>query len=101
MAEKEPLQPINGADQALVMKMVDLAIEGVCDHYRMLQFWRRLLAGGNDPEEIARGLAMALAPSRFIRNPGPGRNVAINLTVTGNADAEAVAASVKNALGLV
>lgn len=100
MAEKESLPPINDADRMLVFRMVDNAVDGTCDHYRMLQFWRRLLAGTNDPEEIAQGLTMALTPRRLIRNPGPGRNTVVNVTVTGDADPEAVSASIKNALGL-
>lgn len=100
MSEQQPLPPINGAHSNLVEKMVDRAVSGECDYYRMLQFWRRLLVGENDPEQIAQGLARALGSCRFIRNPGPGRGTVVNLTVTGNANPEAVTDALKAALGL-
>lgn len=100
MTEQQQLPPINGADSDLIKKMVDGAVSGQFDHYRMLQFWQRLLAGENDLEQIAQGLALALSSQRFIRNPGPGRSTVVNLTVTGNANPEAVAGTLKAALGL-
>ncbi|WP_448196698.1 hypothetical protein [Pseudomonas putida] len=95
MVENDPLPLINGAHRSLVEKMVDHGITGFCDHYRMLSFWRRLLAGENDPEEIAQGLAMALRPGRYIPNPGPGRNMSVTLNISGPLDAQALTDSLK------
>lgn len=98
MAEGKPQEPISGVDRCQVLKMVDNAVTGFCDHFRMLQYWQRLLAGENDPEEIAQGLAMALSPRRYMKNPGPVRGVAITLNIMGNAEPEVVAGAIKSAL---
>ncbi|AZC37106.1 hypothetical protein [Pseudomonas chlororaphis] len=99
MSEKDPLPPINGAHRSVVEKMVDHGLTGFADHIRMLSFWRRLLAGDNDPEEIAQGLAMALRSGRYIPNPGPGRSMAVTINISGNPDAQALADALRGALG--
>ena len=100
MSEKDPLPPINGADRNLVEKMVGYGITGTSDHFRMLSFWRRLLAGDNDPEEIAQGLARALRPGLYIPNPGPGRSMAVTINISGSPDAQALADALNGALGV-
>ncbi|MNM97592.1 hypothetical protein D3C81_1101000 [compost metagenome] len=100
MSEKDPLPPINGADRDVVRKMVEYSITGFADHIRMLSFWRRLLAGDNDPEEIAQGLVMALQSGRYIRDPGPGRSMAVTINTSGNPDAQALADALNGALGV-
>lgn len=100
MSEKDPLPPINGADRNLVEKMVGYGITGTSDHFRMLSFWRRLLAGDNDLEEIAQGLALALRPGRYIPNPGPGRSMAVTINISGSPDAQALADALNGALGV-
>ncbi|MFB1634145.1 hypothetical protein [Pseudomonas sp. AP-1] len=100
MSEKDPLPPINGADRRLVEKMVERGINGAADHLRMLSFWRRLLAGDNDPEEIVQGLAMALQSGRYIRNPGPGRSMTVTINISGSPDAQALADALNGALGV-
>ncbi|ATR83777.1 hypothetical protein CS390_15125 [Pseudomonas sp. HLS-6] len=69
MAEKDELGPVNGFDRHQVRKMIDNQVTQHFDHYRMLSFWRRLLAGENDPEEIAKGICMALSGGRYIKKP--------------------------------
>lgn len=98
MAEQDPLAPINGTDRHMVEKMVGFGITGFADHFRMLSYWRRLLAGDNDPEEIAQGLATALMPGRYIPTPRPTRAPAITINVTGNLDPDALASAIKSAV---
>lgn len=97
MSEKDPLPLINGVHRSLVEKMVNCSITGFADHARMLSFWRRLLAGDNDPEEIVQGLAMALRPARYIPNPGPGRGMAITINISGNPEPAVLADALKSA----
>lgn len=97
MAEQDPQAPISGTDRHMVEKMVGYGITGVADHFRMLSYWRRLLAGDNDPEEIAQGLAMALMSGRYIPAPRPIRAPAITINVSGNLDPEALASAFKSA----
>lgn len=98
MAEQDPKAPINGTDRHMVEKMVGYGITGFADHFRMLSYWRRLLAGENDPEEIAQGLAMALMSGRYIPTPRPTRAPAITINVPGNLDPEALASAIKSAV---
>lgn len=97
MAEQDLQAPIDGTDRHMVEKMVGYGITGVADHFRMLSYWRRLLAGENDPEEIAQGLAMALRSQRYIPRPDPIRAPAITINVSGNLDPEALASAIKQA----
>jgi hypothetical protein len=99
MSEQNLQAPINGTDRYRVEKMVDYGITGFADHFRMLSYWRRLLAGENDPEEIAQGLAMALRPGRYIPTPRPPRLPAITINVTGHLDPDALANAIKSAVG--
>ena len=98
MAEQDPQAPINGADRHAVEKMVGFGIAGVADSFRMLSYWRRLLAGENDPEEIAQGLVMALGSQRYIPKPNPIVAPAVTINVSGNLDPEALASTIKSAV---
>lgn len=89
MADSKKLGPINGTDSETVTKMVEFQITGYCDHFRMRDYWRRLLAGDNDPEVIAEGLCQALSGGHYIK--GPARNVTINITVQGDPNPQALA----------
>ncbi len=100
MSEKDPLPPIDGVHRSLVEQMVGHSITGFADYARMLSFWRRLLAGANDPEEIAQGLAMALRPGRYIPNPGPGRGMAITINISGTSDPAVLAETLKSAFAV-
>ncbi|WP_462402175.1 hypothetical protein [Pseudomonas sp. Marseille-QA0332] len=91
MAEQRKNAPINGTDSETVAKMVDFQITGFCDHMRMRDYWRRLLAGDNDPDVIAEGLCRALSGGRYIK--GPARQVTINLNIQSAADPQALAAA--------
>lgn len=98
MAEQNPQEPINGIDRYRIEKMVGYSITGFADHLRMLSFWKRLLAGENDPEEIAQGLALALCPQRYIPKPKPGHGVSITINIAGDADPQALSGAIKSAL---
>jgi|GEM_PF-1784073 len=98
MSEKDPLPPINGADRHLIMSMVDKSLAGYADHFRMLSFWRRLLAGENDPEEIAQGLALALGVGRYVRAPEPAKALAVKINVSGVIGPDALADAIKGGL---
>lgn len=98
MAEQNPQDPINGIDRYRIEKMVEFGITGFADHLRMLSFWRRLLAGENDPEEITQGLALALCPQRYIPKPKPGQGVSITINIGGDVGPEALSGAIKSAL---
>ena len=57
MAEKDELGLINGFDRHQVFRVIDDQVN------------QRLLAGENDPEEIAKGICMALSGGRYIKKP--------------------------------
>jgi hypothetical protein len=96
MADSKTRGPINGVDSETVATMVDHQITGQFDQHRMRNFWRRLLAGDNDPEVIADGLCRALSSGHYIQ--APARHVTVNLAVQGSVDAEALVAEVRQAL---
>lgn len=98
MSEQDPLPLINGADRYLIDKVVKNGITGFYDGFRMLSFWRRLLAGDNDPEEIAQGLVLALSNGRYIPKPDPVRCMAVTVNISGAADPVALAGAIKDAL---
>lgn len=81
MAEENMQASINGVDRHLIAKMVDNQVTRFADHFRMLQFWRRLLAGDNDPEEIAHGLCQALSSGRYVKAPDAAGSVTNNITI--------------------
>ncbi|MFR0674639.1 hypothetical protein ACLUUI_14450 [Enterobacterales bacterium AW_CKDN230030176-1A_HGKHYDSX7] len=91
MADSKKRAPINGVHSEMVATMVDHQITGLFDRVRMHEFWRRLLAGDNDPEVIAEGLCRALSGGRYIE--GPARTVTINLNIQSTANPEALAAA--------
>lgn len=91
MANSKTRGPINGVDSETVATMVARQIAGEFDQYRMLDYWRRLLAGDNEPEVIAMGLCRALSGGRYIE--GPARNVTINLNIQSAAKPQALAAA--------
>ena len=98
MAEQDPLPPMNGMDQFQIDKMIDRQIERFYDHARMLSFWRRLLAGDNDPEEIAKGICTALSAGRYERIAAKKGAVTINISVSGDANPQAFADALASAL---
>lgn len=99
----EELGPIDGTNRHQVRKMIELQITQYADHFRMVQYWRRLLAGENDVEEIVQGICMALSGGRYIEKPHPRPGVTLHLTVNvnGAADAEQVGAAIGKAIHTV
>jgi hypothetical protein len=84
---KPALDPINGADRFLISKMVDHQVTQFADRARMLQFWQRLFAGENDPEEIAQGLCLALSGGQYVPKYRPAMGMTVNLTINASGDA--------------
>lgn len=97
MAESNAQEPINGFDRLQIEKMINHQITRFADYARMQSFWRRLLAGDNDPEEIVQGLCMALSTGRYIVNPGAGVVHNITFNIAGDADPVAMASALKAA----
>lgn len=91
MADSKTRGPINGVDSETVATMVARQVTGEFDQYRMRDYWRRLLAGDNEPEVIAEGLCRALSGGRYIE--GPARSVTINLNIQSAAKPQALAAA--------
>lgn len=90
--------PINGATSGMVENMVCGQIEQRYDAVRMRQFWKRLIAGENDPEQVADGICRALSGGHYV--PKVAAQVCnITVQVTGDACPNAVAKSVAAGLG--
>ncbi|MDD2059143.1 hypothetical protein NPS58_17100 [Pseudomonas putida] len=97
MIETITLGPISGFDRFQISNMVDRQISQEFDYHRMLSFWKRLMAGDNEPEEIAQGLCIALSLGRYVRKEGAGiRNVSIQ--VFGEVDPKEIAKAVSGAI---
>lgn len=92
--------PVDGVDRFFVSKMLDSQITQTYDHCRMLQLWRRVLAGENDPEEIAQGLCLALSGGRYVPRSKPVSGMTVNLSINLNRDAnpDQISAAVVSAL---
>ena len=99
MAEKDELGLINGFDRHQVFRVIDDQVNQHYDHCRMLSFWKRLLAGENDPEEIAKGICMALSGGRYIKKPDT--RVINNVTIQAPPGScpESIAQELKKVLG--
>jgi hypothetical protein len=97
---KPAIDPINGADRFLISKMVGYQVTQFADNARMLQFWQRLFAGENDPEEIAQGLCLALSGGRYVPKPRAAMGMTVNLTISASGDAspEQISSAVVKAL---
>ena len=94
MAEQKP---INGMHHGAILKLIDGQIRGDYDIYRMQHAWRNILAGDNDPEELVKGICQALSYRRYVPKE-QAKDVNIIFNVTGNADPEALAKAIQNAL---
>ncbi|MNJ24272.1 hypothetical protein D3C77_186840 [compost metagenome] len=93
MIETIELGPISGFDRVQILRMVDRQVSQEFDYYRMLSFWKRLMAGDNDPEEIAQGFCLALSGGRYVRKENACiRNVTVQ--VFGAVDPEEIAKTV-------
>lgn len=98
MAEQDPLPLINGMDQFQISKVIEHQIARFYDHARMLSFWQRLLAGDNDPEEIAKGICNVLSTGRYERIAPKKGAVTVNISVSGDANPQALADALATAL---
>ena len=89
--------PINGVDSATVEQMVCGQIEQRYDALRMRQFWRRLIAGENDPEQVADGICRALSGGHYVpKEPTAVSNISVQ--VFGEASPEGIAKALGGAL---
>ncbi|QGW77757.1 hypothetical protein GPJ81_14030 [Pseudomonas alkylphenolica] len=90
--------PINGVDSAMVEHMVCGQIEQRYDALRMRQFWKRLIAGDNDPDQVADGICRALSGGHYVRKePAVVSNISVQ--VFGEASPEGLAQALSGALG--
>lgn len=85
--------PLNGVDRTTLAQMVQAQLSQSFDAYRMREFWRRLFAGDNDPEEMAEGMCLALSGGQYVERDKEG--MVLNITINGSGDPEQIAAAVK------
>lgn len=88
--------PINGFEHYNLTQIVDMHITGAIDSHRAKDFWRRLFAGDNDPEEMAKGMVSALGYGRYVPR-SESKAVVVNITVNGDVPPERIAEAVKGA----
>lgn len=89
--------PINGVHSSTVAHVLSGQIEQTYDRLRAHDFWVRLIAGDNDPKEIADGICQALGGGYYVRKEDAVGH-SITIQVLGNAAPEDVARTVSEAL---
>lgn len=90
-------QPINGVESGTVEHMVCGQIEQTYDRYRAHDFWMRLIAGDNDPRQVADGICRALSGGHYVRKEA-AQICALTIHVDADADPKVIAQAVSEAM---